>query len=416
MSSTRRIVAKNSAVILAARVIDILFSFGQVALVTRYLAPERYGDFAWIWAYILVFQPAVNFETDKIIIRNVAQQPQKASSILGSVLWIKWALMLVFIGLALGIAPFFTLDRAMMIAVVVAVFSELFQHHFMTFNGIFNAFQRMEYDTLLTAASRTTIIAAIIIVFITDAGFIALFIAIAAGSVLKGTLALIFTLKRFCKPDLSFNIGMAKAILKDAAPLTLAAFFTHAAFKADVFLLKALKDSTEVALFNLPHVLVMNLQVLPLAFVGALFPVFSRMHLSDPRRLGYIFKRVFLALSFAGLVIAVVLYLLSEWIILLVSGAQYLMAADALRIICWSVVFLFWNFLISTTLISIGKQYLIPISSFLVLASKIAIDLALIPCYGFLGAAIGTVASYGIGSVTLYIIISIVSVREGSKA
>jgi O-antigen/teichoic acid export membrane protein len=134
--------------------------------------------------------------------------------------------------------------------------------------------------------------------------------------------------------------------------------------------------------------------VIPASFVIALFPLLSRHAQQDRRqmaRVGETGLKILLALAFP---IAVGTTLLAEPIILTLAGPGYLPeSAYALQILIWYLPIGFVNGLLQYMLIAVNRQRMLSVAFAVGVVFNIAANLALIPRYGYLAAAVVTVVS-----------------------
>ena len=86
--------------------------------------------------------------------------------------------------------------------------------------------------------------------------------------------------------------------------------------------------------------------------------------------------------------------LLADWIIDLMAGQSYLPeSASALQILIWYLPLSFANGLLQYVLIAVNRQRTLTVAFAIGLLFNLAANLALIPIWGYLGAAVVTVAS-----------------------
>lgn len=394
-------ILKNSAGILGARMVDLLAGMGTVAIVTRALGPERYGVFTWIWTFLLFFQPLINFETDKLIIRNIATRSQGWAEDIGTMLHVRLLLFGAATVAILSLTPWLGLGRAERLGLLLGLLSEFFYQHGFVFTAIFHGNERMELDMLLTSVTKAAhvllaggaLLAGADLPLFFGAALLANLVRFVAGWGLLGRLNLSF------RPV--FSLDAIRRLMVEAAPVTLAAFLTHTALKADIFFLGWLSTPTEIALFHLPHLLALQCQMLPLAVGGALFPVFSRLWREDRRAFRQRVGLTATGFALAGSVLAGGIGAVGQPLLRLVAGEAFTQAAPALVVVALSLPFLFVNFLLSNALIVMGRQRLIPWTSAVTLALNASLDFALIPRLGHLGAAWATLAAYSGGAALL---------------
>jgi O-antigen/teichoic acid export membrane protein len=123
----------------------------------------------------------------------------------------------------------------------------------------------------------------------------------------------------------------------------------------------------------------------PQSAMGAIFPALSLLGASDRRRLAFAYEKSFKMLAILGLPLAVGLGVMADSIVHFTRGFEQ--SIPALRILAPSVVLLFVNNAFIYTLTAINRQLDFTRLALFTLAVNLALNLLLIPLYGYLGAA-----------------------------
>ena len=107
-----------------------------------------------------------------------------------------------------------------------------------------------------------------------------------------------------------------------------------------------------------------------------------------------------------GFLIAVGVTILAEKIILLIYGEGFIPSIITLRILIWVAALMFITYLFGNVLGSIDKQAVIAKVSGINAVVNIVLNLILIPRYGYIGAAIATLATEAIGFALYFLFIA----------
>jgi O-antigen/teichoic acid export membrane protein len=83
--------------------------------------------------------------------------------------------------------------------------------------------------------------------------------------------------------------------------------------------------------------------------------------------------------------------ILSEKLIIFMYGRDFIGSIDALKILIWTLLFIFTNYILGMTLNSINKQNINTINTLICVIVNIVLNSILIPLVGYIGAAIATV-------------------------
>ena len=197
------------------------------------------------------------------------------------------------------------------------------------------------------------------------------------------------------RPRLDY--GYWRTLLRGSIAIGLALALAQIYFRIDVLLLAALRDSVEVGLYG-AAVKLLELAELVAAAIGiTVFPLLARYVRSDPARMRVLFQRTFdLLLAAAGALVVLMTVTAAE-IVVLLSGEEFREAGDALRLLAPYVLLSFVTGLMWRALIAYGEDRALLALAVGILSINVALNLVVIPEYGFRGAAVTTVVTESIG-------------------
>jgi O-antigen/teichoic acid export membrane protein len=164
-------------------------------------------------------------------------------------------------------------------------------------------------------------------------------------------------------------------------------------YSFNTVLLGYLKSSTDVGWYSAAYKPVIVALALPLAYYASFFPVLARAYARDTVDFHLILGRSLRLTAVVALPLGVSVSFLAEPIILTLFGGGYREAIPILRVLCWSAVLVTLRGNFRQSLNAAGKFDRDLRSSLLALAANLALNLALIPRYGPLGAASATVTA-----------------------
>jgi O-antigen/teichoic acid export membrane protein len=386
-------VARNTVALTISKIVQIAYGLLTASIIARYLKVELFGQYTFITAIIAVLIPFLYFGMQRIVIRDIARDKDKASDYFGAALILRTVLsLLMIIGITVTLR-FINLPREAVIAIYIFAFSEIFMSFADIFVNIYISFEKMVYDIILNIIISLSGIIAIVFVVYYNLGFVNLFLAILSPSIAACLTGYIITRKRFVRPKIRINYPLWRHIIKESFPLFISTLFIQAFLRVDVFILKALRNLSEVSLFFAPYTLTMRLQMIPQTIVMAFFPVLSRFACTSRDSLEGIYEKIFRLLFILSLPISVVTTVMAEKIILLFFGSNFKDATISLQILIWAVNLTFLETLLGTILISLNKQRLLSIIYALAFLANLLLDLILVPLYGYIGACIGSLSA-----------------------
>jgi len=385
------------------RLLSQILTFVILIILAQRLGPATYGQYSFIFGYLVFFTLLISFGINEITLREIARDPKARDELLRSALWIKGALTLCAIALALAGLGLIHLTSEIRIWAMIASLTLLTSFAFHSYRTVFEIpFQidyRMGEPSLVFLLSRGIFL---LLLLLWMGRGISLSLAIAVQLISEGAgLAILLGMaRRHHYPLLPrFNGRRIKQILGQSWPIALAGAFVMIYTKIDILLLQAMRGSVEVGYYAVSMRLVDALAIVPTVFAAAALPLFSHAFTRDIR--GY---RRYVGLSFRALLyvilpITVITALYAGDIIRLFYGPAYAPSAGALRILIWAEIFVYGGIAFDAALVASGRQMVGTFLAAGMALCNVLVNIWAIPRYGIVGAAMATAVSYALGLI-----------------
>lgn len=388
-----RSIARNSLIIGATKIGQVLLGLIYIAMISRYLGVDRFGKYSVLWAATTfgITVPAAGL--NNILIREIARNRAEAPRYLGAAIMVRRIVGAAIVAIVVAAVLLWHPPRTMALAVYFALAWAYLQLSIDVNAAVFLAYERMEYDAIvaLTNISSTIVVTAFAIQ--RDWGLPGIFGATAVTNYLASKLGTALVRRKFVKPRMEINVPQWRAYIKEAMPVGLSRVLKEFYSRLGVFMLTWLSTSASVALFNGAYRIVVQLNFIPMLLVRAAYPSLSRLAGSAPDKLAYACRKYFKILVIVALPMAVMFSMLSRQIILLVLGPKFVEASKALTLLGWAATTMFPDTLFWFVLVAINRQMLGAASLMACVAVNILLDLLLIPHFGFVGACFGTLTA-----------------------
>jgi O-antigen/teichoic acid export membrane protein len=176
-----------------------------------------------------------------------------------------------------------------------------------------------------------------------------------------------------------------RRLLAAGLPLALAFTITTIYAQLDIVLLQLFKNFQVVGWYSAANKYIDAVAWVPQSAMGAVFPALSLLAAGDRRRLAFAYEKSYKMLAILGLPLAVGLGVTADSVVHVTRGFEQ--SIPALRILAPSVALLFVNNAFIYTLTAINRQLDFTRLALVTLAVNVVLNLALIPPYGYLGAA-----------------------------
>ena len=396
MNTVQRI-AKNTAVLLAANIVGKVISFFYVMYTARYLGAEGFGVLSFALAFMGIFGVFTDFGLSPLTVREVARNKSLATKYLRNITAIKIILASITFGLIIVVINLMVFPEQTMRVVYFIALSVIFGAFSGIFYSMFQAFEKMEYQSLGQILNSALMLLGVIVAIKKDFGVV----GIASLYFIVNIIILgynIFILKwKFANSVsvsknkvLEIDWSFWKSTIKEALPFGLSITFVMIFYWIDSVMLHFMKGDEVVGWYNASYRLVLFLLFIPNTFVAAIYSIMSKFYITSQDHLRLSFEKSFKYLAIIGIPIGVGTTLLAERFILLIFGTEYTNSIVALQILVWSSVFIFMSIVFANLFNSINKQAIVTKVTGICVVLNVILNLILIPKYSLVGASIAT--------------------------
>jgi O-antigen/teichoic acid export membrane protein len=388
-------VAKNTVVIILGRVISTLIGIATVIYLARYLGTGNFGIYSFIFAYLEFFSIIVDLGTSKILVKEFSRDQENKNLIFGNAIILRAALSLIAVFLAYLVIVFLNYPLNTKFLVFIASFSFL-----LSFNGlyslVFQANLKMEYPVMADVLNNLIKVGVFLWLIFIKASLL-WFIVASVFIHLPGLFFIVILSRRFVRPEFKLDFTVWRRLFTQSWPIALTAAFIMVYVRIDQLMLFQMKGADAVGNYAAVVRLTEIFNIIPSAFMTSAFPLLAAYFLVSKLKLEKAYELSFKYMSVLVMPIAVGICILSEPIIRLIYGEQFINAAPAFSILIWSEIFVFLGVVHVNVLIAVGLQKLDFIFTSTGAIVNVILNLLLIPRYGIVGASVATVISYGLG-------------------
>ncbi|MCF0226933.1 MAG: flippase [Methanobrevibacter sp.] len=383
----------NMSWLMASQIITSVLAFIWTILIARYLGVSDYGVFGFAISFTGIFVVICDCGTTLHIVRAVATDYDVAKDYLGNVLPLKFIMSFVYFAFILallvvlnfsGLAIFITLLYA--IETAIKNFNDLFY-------GVFQAHEKGKYQAMSSILSSVLSFILILSAIYFDTGLFGITIAYLVSYFMSFLYSAYILVTRIVVPKIQFDFKFWKQLLIWGAPFALTSIFYTVYYYMDIVMLTKMVGDFATGIYNASYKLISVLALFYGIYTAVIYPVMSKQYNSEASLLGASFEKSIKYLSFITIPICVCCLIYSGDIIDFIYGSQYDQAGSVLKILIWTVCFLFINGAASTALNASHKEVSITKIYFVAAVFNITLNFFLIPQYSYIGAAVSTVLS-----------------------
>jgi O-antigen/teichoic acid export membrane protein len=181
-------------------------------------------------------------------------------------------------------------------------------------------------------------------------------------------------------------------LLRISLPFGATIIVNYLYFRLDVLLLSFLRDTEAVAVYGLAYRVLEGLMVLPAYFMLALFPEIARVS-AERARVDAIVVAALAVMQVIALPLVALGMIFADEIVAVIGGAEFEEAGWVLRVLMLALGISYLAGVYGNALVAIGRQAALFKWSLLVLGFNLVANLAMIPPFGVIGAAVAVVLS-----------------------
>lgn len=409
-----RLVARNSLILTSLNIVARLIDFAFALLMLRVLGPEGAGNFYFAVVIVGWFEIVLNFGLNTFLTREISRDRAHAQTYLLQTSRLRMTL-------ALGIAPVvllvvliwraaFNLAVEAEVAIILLALSQIPSSLSTGFSALFFAYEKAEVPASLTIVSALLKAAIGAALLLLGWGVIGLGVTSIVVNVI--TLGILLILARrmldfrfsLWGSDQSQITHRKSHILRESFPLMMNHLLATLFFKVDVPMLQALKGPVAVGWYSAAYKFIDAFNIIPAFFTQSLFPAMSRMALQRDESLARSYTLALKLLVMVSLPLAVATSFLAEPMIAILGGREFLPhGAIALAIMAWSMPIGWINSVTNYALIAANRQHALTRAFIFGLSFNVIANLALIPTFSYVAAAVVTIFSEIVEGAAFYV-------------
>jgi len=390
---------KNTSWLFLEKIIRMIVGLFVGIWIARYLGPEQFGLFSYAQSIVGIFAVVATFGLDNLIVREIVKDKNKVYELIGTafILKIIGSIGVLFIlGIAINLMQLGGIKSSLVFIIASATV-------FQSFNIIDSYFQSKVLSKYIAHINIFTLLISSIlkiILILNNAPLIAFAWVILFDSMIVALGYIYVFLKR---PELHFNkitykTSVAISLMKDSWSLILSGIAISFYMRADQIIIGNILNQESVGYYSAAARWTDVWFFIAISINNSLFPaIINSKNTSDKiykDRVLNLYRLIF----FLALIIASFLYILSDHIIALTYGEEYVRSADLLQLYAWSIIFVFlnnssWKWYIAENIQHIATIRLIFGGGLNIYLNFIWIDL-----YGLEGAVYATLVSYSVAT------------------
>ncbi|NWF88260.1 MAG: flippase [Ignavibacteriaceae bacterium] len=388
----------NTSWLIVERVMRLMLAFLTTILIVRYLGPEKFGLYSYSISIVSLIAVLAYAGLENILTRELVKYPEKTLELLGTgfVLRFMGAVLIIVVLLIIGIAAKEPQLNFLMILIIGT--ANIFQP-FGVIDFYFQSKVQVKYSVIVQSSSFFLLTIARIAAIILQAHVIVFAILIAVEALVCAIgYVIVYSSEGNKILKWKYNHLIAKQFLNDSWPLILSGLAVSTFAKIDQVLLKFLVNEEGVGFYSAAVRIVEAWYFIPMAITTSIFPAILNAKQTNEAEYQRRLKKLYDLMAAISIGIALIITLLSGFIIHLFYGEKFVSSTPVLTIYIWSGIATFLGVASNQFLIAENLTKLSLYRSVFGMIANILLNFLLIPIYGINGAALATLISYFIST------------------
>ena len=362
-------IIRNTSSLFIAHLAGRILAFVLTILLPRYLGFADLGRyFTALWlANLIATLTELGLYTP--VIREVAADRSKAPQIITNALAIRLILSIIAFLITIVIAKLMYAGEMVLLIYILGI-SEIVNALAQLFRCIFRSFERMGFEALGVILERAVVFCLGLAILIQGYGITSFCIVVLIASVLNITITLLIMVWKFARPELKLlNVKLCIYLLKQSLPFALGGAISIFYFRIDGLMLRHITGDVAAGWYGTGYSFVTALTIIPGAFMGAVFPVMSRMISTSAEypnsrasAMDFLYTKSLKLMFILALPIAVGVTFLADAIVLLLYTGERVTSQDrealsqVLEVLIWSGALIFLNTVLITVFRAANKR------------------------------------------------------------
>ena len=379
----------NSIWIIIGKIVQALIALVVGAITARYLGPSNYGIINYVAAYVTFFSCIANLGMNSTAVNELLSSSENTGKIIGTMTLAKAIASVMSAAMVIGIVLVADSGENTVI-IVAAIYSSYL---------IFQAFQTFEYWYQSRLQSKVTALVGVFAYIVMSAYKVILLVMRAniywfafsmSVDVIIISVALAVLYKKHNGPKLEASWTLFKELFSRSRPFILAGLIQVIYTKTDTIMLKHMLSASEVGIYTCAATLVGYGGLVMTAIVDSSRPAVITAKQQGSEMYSRRVRQVFGITILAGVFLAIGFTILSELIVSVIYGKEYLRATNPMIILAWNSMLVYITTVRNIWIVCENKQKYTIVFCALGAVVNIAANCALIPALGASGAAIAT--------------------------
>lgn len=375
---------------LSAKVIGRLIALVTVLYMIRKLGTAHYGSFTVLINLTAIVSVVLDLGFNVLFVREGARHHAEIQRYLRNVMSLRLLMSVLAFGILAALVYPLGLGGLLVPGFLLMVFTS---YATLLRNGLY-AVQQLGFEAIAVVLESAVLLALVLYGGRTQQGvgyFVWAYAIQYAFSCVY--FVVVLAIKRIGTPGWRFEPMLLRQWFWKGLPFALTFVLTILYFRIDQPLIYVIRSETESALYGAAYKPIESLLFIPITFLSVVFPVLAVYHRERPGEMIDAVRRFYKAQLLMGAPMAVGIFVLAHPLTPLLLGQDFLRSEPALRVLALALGVAFVNNAFIGALNASDRQSSFTWAAGWSLVANLALNLTLIPLFGYQGASWATVAT-----------------------
>lgn len=380
-------VAKNTIIQFASKIISTILGLVAVAIMTRSLGQEGFGEYTTIITFLSFFAVIADLGLTLVTVQMISHPQSDQHKILSNLFGLRLISAFVCLGLAPLIIIFFPYPGIIKLGVAVTSLSFFFIALNQILIGLFQKHLKMIIVSSAEVVGRAALLVGIIVSVYLKGGLVGIMAATVISSIINFLINYAYS-RGLVKFKIGFDWPVWREIIEKSWPLAVTIVFNLIYLRADTLILSLFKSQSEVGLYGAAYKVVDVLTALPFMFAGLVLPILtSSWAEKNMEKFSRVIQRSFDVLAIIAIPMVAGTLMLAQPIMTIVAGTDFAVSGNILKILILATAAIFLGCIFSHAIIAVNKQRKVIFAYVFTAITSLLGYLIFIPLYSYYGAA-----------------------------
>jgi len=394
-------ILKNINWLTFEKIFQLVFGLFVYAIVAQYLGPEQFGILNYALAFSSLFLAFNTLGLDSIVVREIIHSPKKSKEILGSALIMRLLGSLLLIAISSLAIYFIKPDDTMLLLFVMIISLGYLFKSFETIDLYFQSQVQSKYTVYARSIAFIIVSSLKLLLVFTQQPLLAFVLMYALDAIISSVMLIFYYKYVALDTILSWRprLERMKSLLQDSWPLILSSIAIMIYMRIDQVMIGSMIDNEALGIYSVAVKLSETWYFIPIMISASVFPAILKARKQSQELYLKRIQTLFDGFTWLSIIIAIVVSILSPFIIDILYGDKFATASTVLSIHIWAGVFVFLGVASSQYLVAENLTRITFYRTVTGAIINIVLNLIFIPTYGIIGVAIATIISQATASV-----------------